>query len=280
MKHQALLPNIVTASALSCGLFVIFKMSMIAPGQASYSHVLACVFILLLACVLDLIDGAIARMMNVESKFGIAFDSLADAVSFGVAPSVVILKALSIEQGTPLSFFLMIGALIFSMCGILRLVRFTVTKYQVENEIEKAPVSKAFTGLPIPAGACIPLATTLFLMSDDASLIREFSLQQRATIASFVFFIVGYFMISRWKFPSLKSLHIRVTSFQLVLLTVVISSIVLFGALNHFALVLAAISWSYFLVSWVLSIVRVISGKRLKALEDFEPEIEQDDVGV
>lgn len=277
MKRSPILPNVITAFSLSCGLFVIFKMSMLPPGAASYQTTLAAVCILLIAGILDVLDGAIARAMKVESEFGGFFDSLADSISFGVAPSVVILKTLSVEPKTVLSFFLTTGAMIYSISGVLRLVRFTVTNKKVEGtEEEKALAKASFTGLPIPASACVALSTTLFFMSDEAKLFFPLTDPERALVATVVFFILGYFMISRWKFPSVKSLRIRVGSFLVVLLTVFAAAMILITAVHNFSILLFGASWAYLIVAWVLSLIRVVSGRRLKALEDFEPEVEED----
>ncbi len=273
MKRTLILPNIVTAFSLSCGLFVIFKMSMIAPGQVTYQNVLTAVAILLVAAFLDLLDGALARAMKVESEFGGVFDSLSDAVSFGVAPSVVILKTLSVETNTLLLFCLTMGGMIYSISGVLRLVRYTVTKY---TEEEKAEAKASFTGLPIPAAAATALATTLFLTSDESKVLHTFTVDERSIIATVVFFILGYFMISRWKFPSLKTLRIRVGSFQVVLFTAFAAAVILLTAVHNFAALFFCIAWGYLLVSWILSLVRIIAGKRIGALEDFEPESDDD----
>lgn len=278
MRRPAILPNVVTAFSLSCGLFVIFKMSMVAPGTATYEGVLIGVAILILAAFLDVLDGAIARAMKVESEFGVFFDSISDAVTFGVAPAVLVLKSLSTQPQTLLSFFLMTSAVVYAISGVLRLVRFTVTKQKIEPGSEEMKKSNAnFTGLPIPAGALLTVSTTLFLMSDDGQSLLPSTAFERAFVATVVFFIVGYFMVSRWKFPSLKTLHIRVGSFQVVLMTAFIAAVILIGVVHHFALFLAATAWAYLLISWVLSIVRVISGRRLKVLEDFEPEPENEE---
>ena len=121
MKHVHLLPNVITAFGLSCGLFVIFKMNMIETGTVSYSVLLATAGILLLACLADLLDGAVARAMKAESDFGGLFDCLSDGITFGVAPSVIILKSLSVTPKTELSFFVTTAAMIYSVCGVLRL---------------------------------------------------------------------------------------------------------------------------------------------------------------
>ncbi len=126
LKKIALLPSVITAFGLSCGLFVIFKMNMIGSGEADFQVLTSITGILLLAAFADLLDGAVARAIKAESYFGGIFDSLADAISFGVAPSVIILKSLSVSPGTQLSFSITTAALIFSICGVLRLVRFSV----------------------------------------------------------------------------------------------------------------------------------------------------------
>jgi CDP-diacylglycerol--serine O-phosphatidyltransferase len=94
----------------------------------------------------------------------------------------------------------------------------------------------------------------------------------RAVITAIVFFVIGFFMISRWKFPSVKTLHNQHGSFEMILLIAFLSAVILIGALLHFPLVFFALSWTYFVVAIVLSIVRLITGKKLQMLEDFDPE--------
>src|ERR1700726_86233 len=111
MKKIPLLPNVITAFGLTCGLFAIFKLNMTGVGAVNYHLLMTVLGFLALAAVADLLDGAVARALKVESEFGSMFDSLADAISFGVAPSVIILKSLSIQPGTELSFMITSGAL-------------------------------------------------------------------------------------------------------------------------------------------------------------------------
>ena len=114
-------------------------------------------------------------------------------------------------------------------------------------------------------------------MSDEFHSVISFSNKTRALIVSLVFFVTGYFMVSRWKFFSLKTLHIRVDSFQLMFLTVFLSAFILVGALNYFPIIFAFLAWAYFLIAFALSLVRKFSGKKLQALEDFEPDEEEED---
>ena len=146
MKKAAFFPNVITAFGLACGLFVIFK-AMVSPADSSdYEIVQTSVFLLLLAALADFIDGALARVMHAESEFGFVFDSLSDAISFGVAPSVLMLKTLSFQPGTFLSFLGITGAMVFSLCGVLRLVRYNVKAKEVVHETgQKEAQGKHFT---------------------------------------------------------------------------------------------------------------------------------------
>lgn len=273
LKKIALLPNVVTAFGLSCGLFVIFKMNMIGFGEVNPQVLTAVTGILLLSAFADLLDGAIARAIKAESDFGGIFDTLADAISFGVAPSVVILKSLSILPGTKLSFLVTIAAILYSICGVLRLVRFNVNALEAKSNVDLAQAQKKhFTGLPIPAAAASAVSLNLFLFSED--FVSTFGLSQTANtwILSLALILLGYCMISRWKFPSIKTLEIRVASFRTVFLTVLAAVFIFYGILHYFALVFMILSWSYVFIAWTIAIIRKIAGRRSKTLEEFEPE--------
>ena len=139
---------------------------------------------------------------------------------------------------------------------------------------------KNFTGLPIPAGAVAAVSLNLFLISNEFRSFLSISESTREWILFFALIILGYFMISRWKFPSLKNLHIRVKSFQVVFLTVLTAVMIFYGVLNHFPVVFFVISWAYLFIAAILSIIRLISGKKSKTLEDFEPEPDDLDIDL
>lgn len=274
LKKIALLPNVITAFALTCGLFVIFKMNMIGIGQVNAQVLNAVTGILLLAAFADLLDGAIARAIKAESDFGGIFDSLADAISFGVAPSVIILKSLSLLPGTQLSFFVTISAIIYSLCGVLRLARYNVLALEAKNDQNLTQIRKKhFTGLPIPAAAAAAVSLNLFLFSEEFNYLN-LSITAKSWILSFGLLFIGYCMISRWKFPSIGTLQIRVASFRIVFLTVLAAVLIFYGILHYFALVFLVIAWSYLLIAWTIAIIRKFAGRQSKTLEEFEPEPE------
>lgn len=272
MNKTYLLPNIITAFGLTCGLFVIFKMNMIDPGDVTQHILLGSAGILILAAIADLLDGAIARAMKVEGEFGALFDSLADAITFGVAPSIVVLKTLSIKPGTELSFAMTAAAMIYTVCGVLRLIRYNVTSAKAKSEAIDPAVTKNFTGLPIPAAAGAAISLNLLLVVLGGYKDFAFSQLTNAWILFGGLVLLGYLMVSRWRFPSLKTLHIRVASFQMVFITVLAAVIIFYGIFYHFAPVFFLLCWGYIVVSLVLSLIRITTGKKSKTLEDFEPE--------
>lgn len=278
MKKIHLLPNAITAFGLSCGLFIIFKMNMTPIGEANQHVLTATACILLIAALADVLDGAVARIVKAESDFGGLFDSLADAVTFGVGPSVIVLKSLSLAPGAEFSFMITTSAMVYSVCGILRLVRFNVHSQNVKGNLaEEAAHKKNFTGLPIPAAAAAAVSANLFLVSEEFQSWWPISEITRGWVLFFMMTVLGYFMISRWKFPSVKSLHIKVRPFQLVFMIVLMAAFIFYGIFQHFSLVFFGISWSYVIVAWILSFARMITGKKLTTLEDFEPEPEDDE---
>jgi len=272
MKRVYILPNLITAFGLACGLFVIFKVNMVEPGSGDYDVMLSSALLLLVAALADFVDGAIARAINAQSEFGVLFDSLADVVSFGVAPSVLMLKSLSLEQGTLLSFISATGAMIFSLCAVLRLVRFSV---KATRSNEKEDSLKHFTGLPIDAAAAASVSINLVILAPYINEYFAISYVTRAVTLSITMGVLGYLMVSRLKFPSLKVLHFRIPSFHLAFFTVILSIFLLYGLFHYFAVVFFLISWGYILLALVLSLIRMFMGKKTKTLEDFDPDNEE-----
>lgn len=273
MRRVFIVPNVITAFSLACGLFVIFKVNMIEPGTTTYKALLTSTILILVASFADWVDGTIARAIHAESEFGFLFDSLSDAVSFGVAPSVLMLKTFSLERGTPLSFFAIIGAMVFSICGILRLVRFNVTMAAVKK-LPKYQRKKFrhFIGFPIPAAALTIVGTNLLFSYPKFQ--AWFPLLDETFYVVFMASLsigLGYLMVSRVKFPSAKFLHFRVPSFQLVFGAVLVAFFLLYGILYFFPLALTVLMWLYLLAGLLILVVRRFTGRKSKIFKDFEP---------
>src|SRR4051812_19875435 len=158
------LPNLMTAGNLFFGFLALTRIV-----EADPSNVLAfnrdikhALLYILLSCVCDLLDGRLARMGGAESPFGREFDSLADVVSFGVAPAFLVHRIVFKDLfGThpEIGWFL---ASVYLICGALRLARFNCLSI-----MNAKSSSSDFLGFPIPAAAGMVASVTLFLLWMD-----------------------------------------------------------------------------------------------------------------
>jgi CDP-diacylglycerol--serine O-phosphatidyltransferase len=180
-----LLPNLMTISAMCAGLTGI--------RFAITGNFPAAVAMILLAAVLDGLDGRVARLLRSESEIGAELDSLVDFVNFGVAPGLVIYMwgLHGLQSGG------WIATLIYASCCLLRLARFNIgNRSTIEGE---KPVSSNFTGVPSPAGAMLALFPTyVAFLSDTAPRLPS-------PLLALYMVLIGGLMISRFPTPSFKS---------------------------------------------------------------------------
>ncbi len=177
-KGVYLLPNLITAAGIFAGFYVI-----IASTSGEYQKA---AWFIMLAAVFDGLDGKVARLTGTASKFGVELDSLADVISFGVAPGVLLYEwALR-----PFGKLGWLAAFLYVICGALRLARFNVQVATVE--------SRRFIGMPIPAAACI-VATCVLLFYElgGTGTIKMVSMV-------FLVFLLAFLMVSNVKYLSLK----------------------------------------------------------------------------
>lgn len=165
---RAIVPNAVTALALCSGLFGIrFGID----GQWKLA-----VGAIIVAAVLDGLDGRIARLLNGQSRFGAELDSLSDVTAFGVAPALIVYQwtLAALEPGsTAHEFWIRWGwvfALAHAVCCALRLARFNAN-----IDVEEQPHKSAgfLTGVPAPAGAGLLFLPLYLHLATDAALFRE-----------------------------------------------------------------------------------------------------------
>lgn len=177
-----LLPNLFTTGALFCGFYAI-----VSAMHGNFAHASAAIF---LAMFLDGMDGRVARMTNTQSAFGEQYDSLADMVSFGVAPALVMFSWALHDLGR----WGWAAAFIYTACAALRLARFNTQIGVVDK--------KYFIGLASPAAAAI-LAATVGNWSDE----RPDGIWQMAVAALTV--LAGLLMVSNFRYTSFKSMDFR-----------------------------------------------------------------------
>src|SRR5713226_5678796 len=200
------LPNLLTAGNLFCGFVALTKIVEADVDKNNfYQQITLALGFILLACIFDLFDGRVARMGGVESPFGREFDSLADLISFGVAPAFLVHRVVlkDVFQGQPgLGWFI---ASIYLLCGAFRLARFNCLAAQ-----STGGGSKDFLGFPIPSAAGLVSSLTLLIIQlneKEKSLGRWWGY----FLASVLIFLSAM-MVSTLKYPSFKSLGLRSSS--------------------------------------------------------------------
>ncbi|MBP1626733.1 MAG: CDP-diacylglycerol O-phosphatidyltransferase [Holophagaceae bacterium] len=216
-RSKFALPSAITLISVLCG-FSSVVMSMNAAGEHPSWYFRWAAALLVAAGVFDGLDGRVARATNTSTEFGVQLDSLADVLSFGMAPAILAYRygffALGMADhqlravGWAASFF-------FLACGALRLARFNVQVGHTD--------SRFFVGMPIPSGAACIASVILFWPNSPASCGYAYLFA-----AELVF--VGLLMVSTIRFPSFKkkSHHPRATMWITVAFVALLSLLVIF----------------------------------------------------
>jgi CDP-diacylglycerol---serine O-phosphatidyltransferase len=216
------LPNFITTMSLFCGFYSI---SFSLKGNFYMAAVL-----ILIAGIIDGLDGRVARATNSTSAFGKEYDSLSDLVAFGVSPAILALLW-QVNQYGRLGF---IAAFLFVACGALRLARFN-TDVSGDN--------RTFTGLPIPvaAGAVASVALLSDVVGDIPSLAVLFGM-----------YVLSFLMVSTIKYPSFKHVsYIKAHPFQLLVAGL---------------LLLAVVAYKPEVMLFALAMVFIVGGPILNAI--------------
>jgi CDP-diacylglycerol--serine O-phosphatidyltransferase len=204
-RGMYLLPSLFTAGNIAAGYYAITQSVQGSPGETAYfDHAALAIG---LAALLDGVDGYIARLTNTASDFGRELDSLADVITFGVAPSLLAyiwgfrmlpitvhpdLRENVVHAGVFVCF-------LFLICGASRLARFNISTNPQPRNPGK-PGSKFFVGMPIPAGAGV-IAAVIHCFDGSPIYNPWIALVWLALIL-----FTGFLMVSNWRFWSAKEI--------------------------------------------------------------------------
>jgi CDP-diacylglycerol--serine O-phosphatidyltransferase len=243
-KGIYILPNLFTTGNLFCGFWAIIS---VFQEKFFYSAVA-----ILLACAFDILDGKVARLSGATSKFGVQYDSLADLVSFGIAPALLAFSwALR-----PYGKFGWLAAFLFVVCGALRLARFNVQS--ASGEV------KYFKGLPIPAAASmIALTILLYLRLIETNWVKDI-------VILVMIYILAFLMVSNIKYLSFKELDLAKRKPFSIFIFVILSMIVIImePTLVLFVFILA------YVFSGPVNMIR--AWRKRRVLRKLEPVPEED----
>ena len=267
-----LLPNLMTAGNLFCGFLATLKivqgalavstaqmLEVAAPLDAGNVYFKTAIWCILAACIFDLLDGRLARLGGTDSAFGREFDSLADIVSFGVAPALMVSRVV-LRDFEKLGWLV---ASVYLICGALRLARF--------NCIAASGVpgaGKDFKGFPIPAAAGLIASITLFMLWLNNDRL-EHSLTKWVLPPLLVF--LSWMMFSGFRYPSFKAINWRTTRSMPKFIAIAISISL---TVMYYQWMPAVIFITYLLYGFL----RPFLSRQIK--EGIEDELEDDDEAV
>ncbi len=224
-----LLPNLMTAGNLFCGFAATLKIlegaliqaaagsdlvAAAAAADAASSNFRTAIWCILASCIFDALDGRLARLGGHESPFGREFDSLADIVSFGVAPALMVYRIVLHEF--PNAGWII--ASVYLICGALRLARFNCLA-----AANSEAANKEFRGFPIPAAAGVIASLTLCMLWFDE---RGRDIGNGKYVLPPLMLFLSWMMFSGFKYPSFKSLNWRTTRSMPKFLAIVVVLIV------------------------------------------------------
>ena len=195
------LPNLLTAGNLFCGFVALTKIVEADPASPVYfGQIKLALAYILLACIFDLLDGRVARLGGADSPFGREFDSLADLISFGVAPAFLVQRVVLADvfgEYRQISWFI---ASIYLLCGAFRLARFNVLSAHAGGG------GRDFLGFPIPSAAGLVASLTLLIIHFNEN---EKTLGKWNYLLAVVLVFLSAMMVSTVRYPSFKSLGLR-----------------------------------------------------------------------
>ncbi len=242
-KGIYLLPNLFTTTGLFAGFYAI-----VAAMRGDFEKAAIAVFI---AMIMDGIDGRVARMTNTQSAFGAEYDSLADVVSFGIAPSLVVYSWGLVSLGKPgwlVAFF-------YAAATALRLARFN-SRIGVEDK-------RYFQGLPSPAAAA--LIAAMVWVAHDYSVPGH----RLWVLAAIVTLITGTMMVSSFRYYSFKDIDLK----GHVPFVAVLAVLIVFVAVSIDPPLILLVAFSLYVLSGpVLSIRRTYLAWRNKSRARKKPD--------
>ncbi len=256
-----LLPNLMTAGNLFCGFAATLKILEGALLQTVDADLAAdkfhyAIWYILASCIFDALDGRLARFSGNESAFGREFDSLADVVSFGVAPALMVYRIVLHEF--PRTGWVI--ASIYLICGALRLARFNCLA--AANAVA---ANKEFKGFPIPAAAGVIASLTLAMLWFDE---RGRDIGHGKWVLPPLLLFLAWMMFSGFKYPSFKSLNWRSTRSLPKFIAIVI---VLILTVMNYQWMPAVIFISYLLYGFL----RPFLSRKMK--QEIEEELDDED---
>ena len=229
-KGMYIVPSLFTTANMALGYYAILEV--MHANAIDYWHLDNAAKAIGFAVLFDGLDGRIARMTGTSSDFGRELDSLADAITFGVAPAMLawtwgfrLMPEVLLKEGNWTLKMTQLGAIasfLFLIAGASRLARFNITSNPQPSNPGR-PGKKYFVGMPIPAGAGVIAAVVHFFGGDPLASAYT-ALPWAAMVTT-----VGYLMVSTWRFYSFKDINFQSRHpFRLIVLLAALFGLIFF----------------------------------------------------
>jgi CDP-diacylglycerol--serine O-phosphatidyltransferase len=214
-KTYFLLPNLFTLAGMFCGFYAIAVSARLDDEGGGSDALYKASLAIFIGIFFDTADGRIARLTKTQSELGLHLDSLADVVTFGVAPAFVVYRW-GLEGLGQLGLFV---AFLFVACGALRLARFNVISLREKHDDGHKP-GKYMLGLPIPVAATVIIALVMGFHVIGISQITNH------VLVGVMVVVLSYLMVSRVRFRSMKDLRLTKRTLAVVALLIMSAIVV------------------------------------------------------
>ena len=206
-----ILPNLFTASSIFVGVISIV--------EASKGNFVLSSWLILLALIFDGLDGRIARMTNTTSQFGVEFDSLADIISFGIAPAMLLYFFI----GNEFARFGILVSAIYVIFGAIRLARFNISTAKTDPNV--------FIGLPIPTAA---IFVSMWIL-----LFHKYALEHYGILLLILTLSIAILMVSNFRYPSFKTIQLdKPMVFKTMIILMLTASLLYLFSAEGFAVII------------------------------------------
>jgi len=262
-----ILPNLFTVSSIFCGFYAAVSAAS-AAGDSAPTWLYRASIAVLFAMIFDSVDGRVARLTRTQSEFGLQMDSLADVISFGVAPALVAWHWGLSSFGTAG----LVVCFVYCACGAIRLARFNVLAAQGSGP------SSYFVGLPIPAAAGLLVATVIASLRAGRGV-----LEGTEVWAPIMMVALGFLMVSTVRFRTFKATRMTRRAFGLIMAVFGLTVLVAVRVRPSFAIVL--LMGSYLAFGLAEEVVRrarrrpASDGAPVSAMSDLDDD-DDDDAGL
>jgi CDP-diacylglycerol--serine O-phosphatidyltransferase len=227
-KTLFILPNLITVSAIFCG-FDSIRLSASAQAHTVQGEddLHRAALLIVFAMFFDMLDGRVARLTKTQSAFGVQIDSLADVISFGVAPGVLV-YSWTLER---FGVFGLVVSFLFCACAAIRLARFNVLTMGESGKPSKP--SKYFLGLPTPGAAGILVSIVVANHAVEGAIGRP----EYAWVIVAITLTLSFLMVSNVEFRTFKDVRLNLRSAVFVGFAILSSTIISTQMKPHFVLV-------------------------------------------